>query len=95
MDLQLRLFDRAIRSAFGVSNPSIAGRLRVMRGISEHDSRDLYLGLSLLALSYLRRTRYRRELLYRREIAEGAALVIHHKGKGEPRLAIVKPKKRR
>lgn len=90
-----RLIDRAVKLAFGVANPALAGRLRVWQGIRRQDSRDLYLGFALLALSYLRKTAYRREVLYRREVPEGSALVIHNKSKGQPRLEIVKPKRRR
>lgn len=67
----------------------------MMQGLREGDQRQLYIGLSLLALSYLRRTQPRRELLYRRAVPEGTALVIHNKGSGDPRLEIVKPKRRR
>ncbi len=90
-----RTTEKIIRWAFGASHPSTAGRLQLSRGFRDRDSRDLYVGLGLLAISYLRRTRTRRQLLYRREVPEGTALVIHHKDKGQPRLEIVKPKKRR
>ncbi len=88
-----RLTDKAIRMAFGTANPGLAGRLRVMKGIRDNESRDLYVGLGLLAISYLSRTRARKELLYRREVSAGAALVIHNKGDG--RLEIIKNGKRK
>lgn len=90
-----RLTDRIIRMAFGSPNPGPEGRVRVLHGLREHNDRELMIGLSLMALSYLRRTQPRRQLLYRRELSEGSALVIHHRPSGEPRLEIVKPKKRR
>lgn len=89
-----RLSDKLIRLAFGTAKPGPVGRIRVMQGLREGDERQLYIGLSLLALSYLRRTQPRKKLLYSRSVPEGTALVIHNKGSGDPRLEIVKPKKR-
>ena len=57
--------------AFGTAKPGPAGRTRAMQGLREGDQRQLYIGLSLLALSYLRRTQPRRELVYRRTVPEG------------------------
>lgn len=88
-----RLSDRIIRLALGTADIAYEGRQRTLRGLREDDDRQFYIGLALTALSYLRRTAPRKELVYRREIPEGAALVIHHKGSGEPRLEIIKPKK--
>lgn len=90
-----RLTDRFIRMAFGASNPGPEGRMRVFQGLREHNDRELMIGLSLMAFSYLRRTQPRRQLIYRREVPEGAALVIHHRSSGEPKLEIIKPKKSR
>ncbi len=90
-----RLSDRIIRLAFGVSNPGPEGRMRVFQGLRERNDRELMIGLSLMAFSYLRRTKPRRQLLYRREVRDGSALVIHHRSSGEPKLEIVKPKKAR
>jgi hypothetical protein len=90
-----RLTDRIARLAFGTSDIAYEGRQRAMRGLRESDDRQLYIGLALTALAYLRRTAPRRQLVYRREIPEGAALLIHHKGSGEPRLEIIRPKKAR
>lgn len=90
-----RLINRIIRIAWGTANPAVAGRMKFAQGARQGEPRDIYLGLALLALSYLRRTRQRRQLLYRREVPEGSALVIHHKDESAPRLEIVKPKKRR
>ncbi len=90
-----RLTDKLIRVAFGSPHTAGVGRLRVMQGLREGDDRQLYTGMALLALSYLQRTKPRKELIYRKSIPEGTALVIHHKGSGDPRLEIVKPKRRR
>ena len=90
-----RLTDRIIRMAFGTTNPGPEGRVRVLQGLRERNDRELMIGLSLMAFSYLRRTQPRKQLLYRREVPEGSALVIHHRPSGEPRLEIVKPRRRR
>lgn len=90
-----RLTDRIIRMAFGASNPGPEGRQRVFHGLRERNDRELMIGLSLMAFSYLRRTQPRRQLIYRREVPDGTALVIHHRPSGEPKLEIVKPKKSR
>lgn len=81
--------------AFGTTSPGLAGRRRVMSGIRDSESRDLYVGLGLLAISYLSRTKARKQLLYRREVPEGSALVIHNKGEGQPRLEITKHRRRK
>src|SRR5690606_18113764 len=88
-----RLIDRIIRMAWGTTSPGMAGRMKLAQGVGRSDSRDVYIGLALLGLSYLRRTQQRRELIYRREIPEGAAPVIHNNDESAPRLEIVKPKK--
>lgn len=88
-----RMIDRIIRLAWGSANPGAAGRMKLAQGLKGRDSRDLYIGLALLGLSYLRRTQQQRQLLYRKEVPEGSALVVHHKPDGSPRLEIVKPPK--
>lgn len=90
-----RLSDRIIRMAFGTSNPGPEGRVRVLHGLRERNDRELMIGLTLMAFSYLRRTQPRRQLIYRREVPKNAALVIHHRSTGDPKLEIVKPKKSR
>lgn len=75
----------------GGSDAREAGYLRTMRGLREGDNRELYLGLALSALAYLQRTKPKKELLYRKKVPEGTALVIHHKKSGKPRLQILKP----
>lgn len=78
----------------GGSDARQAGYERTLRGLRESDRRELYMGLALSALAYLQRTKPRKELLYRKTVPEGSALVIHHKKSGNPRLQIVKPGKR-
>ena len=86
-----KLIDRAL----GYRDPREEGIRRALGGLRRSDRRDLYMGLALTALAYLRRTAPRRQLIYRRTVPKGSALVIHHKKSGTPRLEIVKPKKRR
>jgi len=81
--------------AFGASNVREAGRARTLRGLREGDRTETYMGLALTALAYLQRTKPKRELLYRKTVPEGTALVIHHKRSGNPRLEIIKPKRSR
>jgi len=80
--------------ALGYRDPRREGVRRTLSGLREGDRRQLYLGLALTALAYLRNTEPHRELIYRRSVPEGSALVIHHKKSGTPRLEIVKPKRR-
>lgn len=79
----------------GGSDAREAGYERTLRGLREGDRREFYLGLALSALAYLQRTKPRKELLYRKEVPEGSALVIHHKKSGNPRLQIIKPSKKK
>lgn len=85
---------RLERAVFGDSDIRVAGQLRTLRGLREGNRREVLMGLSLAALSYLRKTRPKRELIYRKNVTPGSALVIHHKRRGTPRLEIVKPSKR-
>jgi hypothetical protein len=75
-------------------DPKRDGLRRSLRGLREGNDRELYLGLALTVLSYLRSTKPRKELIYRKTVSEGSALVIHHKRTGTPRLEIIKPKRR-
>lgn len=72
-------------------DPKRDGLRRSLRGLREGDYRELSLGLALTALAYLRSTKPRKELIYRKTVSEGSALVIHHKRSGTPRLEIRRP----
>lgn len=61
----------------------------------EGDHRELSIGLVLAALAYIQRTAPRKQLLYRKTVPTGSAIVIHHKKRGAPKLEIRKPKRRR
>lgn len=79
---------RVLRYLFGTSDISKAGWDRTLMGLRTGEQRDLYLGLSLAAIAFLQRTAPRKQLLYRKEVPEGSALVIHHKRSGAPRIEV-------
>ena len=83
------------RRVWGGSDARAVGLDRTLRGLREGDRRELYFGLALSALAYLRRSKPRKELLYRQAVPEGTALVIHHRKSGTARLEIIKPGKKR
>jgi hypothetical protein len=85
-----KLIDRAL----GARDPRDEGIRRTLTGLREGDNRELYMGLALYALAYLRRTEPKRELIYRKSVPEGSALVIHHKKSGAPKLEIIKPSRK-
>ena len=86
-----RLTDRLKRRALGYRDPRAEGQRRALKGLREGDNRELLLGLALAGLAYLQRTAPRKQLVYRKEVPEGSALVIHHTKRGAPKLQIVKP----
>jgi hypothetical protein len=85
---------RMIDWLVGSQNWGAAGLTRSLSGLRRGDQRDLYLGLGLAALSFIRRTSPRKELLYRKTVPEGSAIVIHHRRAGAPRIEVIKPKSR-
>ncbi|HEX6220764.1 MAG TPA: hypothetical protein VF115_06695 [Acidimicrobiia bacterium] len=86
-----RLTTRLINRALGYRDPRAEGVRRTLRGFREGDNRELYLGLALWAFTYLRNTTPKRQLLYRKTVPEGSALVIHHTKRGAPKLEIRRP----
>lgn len=76
----------------GIRDVRAAGIERTLRGLRNGDQRDLYTGLGLAALAYLSSSRPRRQLIYRKRVPEGAALVIHHRRRGDPKIEVVKPR---
>ncbi len=64
---------------------------RTLRGLRTGDQRELYSGLSLAALAYLRATRPRRRLVFSKKLPEGSAIVIHHRRSGDPKIEVIKP----
>ena len=83
-----------MRRVWGGTDAREIGFDKTLRGLREGDSTDLYFGLALSALSYLQRTKPRKRLIHKQTVPEGTAIVIHHKKSGNPRLEIIKPKKR-
>jgi hypothetical protein len=85
-----KLKTKAWRALLGGSDPFRVGVTRSLRGLRQADRQELYVGLALAALGYLRRTQGRRQLLHRQTLPEGSILVIHHKRPGDPKLKIRK-----
>jgi len=83
-----------MRRMWGGSDAREVGFNRTLRGLREGDSTDLYFGLALSALAYLQKSKPRKKLIHRQSLPEGTAIVIHHKKSGNPRLEIIKPKRR-
>jgi hypothetical protein len=76
----------------GIRDMRATGVERALRGLRQGDQRDLYTGLGLTVLAYLTRTRPRRQLIYRKRVPEGSALVIHHRRRGDPKIEVIKPR---
>ena len=68
-----------------------AGYGRVWRGLRRGDRRDLYLGVTLALVSLLRQKSNDKQLIFRKKLPEGSALVIHHKKKGDPKIEVIRP----
>jgi hypothetical protein len=79
------------RTLLGSSDLKTAGYARVWRGLRVGDRRDLYLGVTLALLSVLRQNSGSKELIFRKKLPEGTALVIHHRKKGDPKIEVIKP----
>lgn len=82
-----RLFERLI----GGPDIGTIGIRKTLRGLREGDQRELYYGLALSALAYMRRTAPRKQLLFRKSVPEGSAIVIHHKRFGDPKIEVIRP----
>ncbi len=77
-----------------IGDPRTEGLRRTLRGAREGDYRQLSRGLAMVAVAYLRNTAPRKELIYRKRVPAGSAIVVHHRKRGAPKLEIVKPKRR-
>jgi hypothetical protein len=77
---------------FGIRDIRVASIDRTLLGLRTGDQRQLYFGLGLAALHYLGRTKPRKRLIYRRNVPEGSALVIHHKRVGDPKIEVIRPR---
>lgn len=86
-----KLTKRLTKRILGARDPKSEGYRRSLKGLREGDYRELSLGLALTAIAYLGNTRPRKQLIYRREVPRGSALVIHHRKSGTPKLEIRRP----
>lgn len=69
------------------------GWTRVLRGLRQGDQRELSWGLALAALAYLRNTAPRKQLVFRKRVPQGSAVVVHNRRPGQPRIDVVKPRR--
>jgi hypothetical protein len=86
-----RLTRKLTRNALGAHDAREEGLRRALGGLRRGDQRQLYLGLALSALAYLSRTKPRRQLLYRKTVPVGSAIVVQHREKGDPHIEVIKP----
>jgi len=84
---------RLIDWMVGSQNWGAAGLNRSLRGMRNGDQRDLYLGLGLLVLGFIRRTAPRKQLLYRRTVPKGSAIVVHNRRRAAPKIEVIKPRR--
>lgn len=69
-------------------NLKLLGWQRSVKGLREGDQTLLLTGLGLLALQYLRGSRPRKKLLYRKKLPIGSTIVVRHSRRGDPKLEI-------
>lgn len=72
-------------------NLKLLGWQRSVKGLREGDQTLLLTGLGLLALQYLRGSRPRKKLLYRKKLPIGSTIVVRHSRRGDPKLEIHEP----
>jgi hypothetical protein len=85
---------RLQRAVLGDSDTRVAGQMRTLKGLREGDGTELLIGLALSALAWLKKTEPKKELLYRKKVPVGSAIVVHHKKIGAPDIEVIKPKRR-
>ena len=83
--------DQLLRTLFGTASMRSQGYGRTLRGLRQNDRRELMLGLALTTLAVVRESRGRKELLFRKKVPAGSAIVIHHKRRGDPKIEVIKP----
>lgn len=86
-----KLTKRLMNRAFEAPDVKSEGFRRSLKGLREGDYRELSFGLILGAVAYIQNTKPKKELIYRREVPTGSALVIHHKKSDNPKLEIRRP----
>lgn len=72
-------------------NLSLLGWRRAVKGLRDGDQTLLLTGIGLLALQYLRSSRPRKQLLYRKKLPIGSTIVVRHARRGAPKLEIHEP----
>ncbi|HEX7097806.1 MAG TPA: hypothetical protein VF377_01090 [Acidimicrobiia bacterium] len=70
-------------------NLKALGWARTLRGLREGNQTILLTGLGLIALQMLRNSKEKRQLVYRKALPVGSAIVIRHAKPGTPRLRLV------
>ena len=85
--------DRLTKMIWGTSDAKQVGFDQTLKGLREGRRNDLIIGLAISGIAYLQRTQPKKKRIYKQEVKEGSALVIHNTKSGEQRLEIVKPKK--
>ena len=88
----IRLVQTISRQILGEGGTE-SGYDRTLAGLRTRDRRELMVGLALVGLSYLRRTKPSRQLIYKKSVPAGSAVVIHHRKRGKPKIEVVKPKR--
>lgn len=86
-----RLTKKLLEKAIGGGDARTEGIRRTFTGLRESDRRQLYIGLALTALTYLRKTGPQRELIFKKTVPTGSAIVVHHKKAGAPKIEVIKP----
>ena len=69
-------------------NPLTEGATRSLRGLRTGDSKSLYTGVLLLAYGMWKRNRGRKELIYRKTITPGDAVLIRASRAGDKRIVV-------
>lgn len=67
------------------------GWARTLRGLREGSQPMMLSGLALVFFQWLRSSKPREELIYRKEIPLGSTVVVRHARRGMPKLEIHEP----
>lgn len=82
---------KRLRSVYGVPGLRSEGAGRLWRGLRNRERRDLLLGAAMLAIGWLQQSQQKKELLFRKSVPVGSAVVIHHTRRGDPKIKVIKP----
>jgi hypothetical protein len=67
------------------------GWARTIRGAREGNQTLIMTGLGLIFFQYLRDSKQKKQLIYRKVVPLGSTIVVRHARRGEPRIEIKKP----